>query len=292
MLQGHCRGFTLIELMIIIVVIAVIALYGVSFVKIESRTRLINKTAVEMKNILEASLGYFAENTHWPADLDKLNPKYLADPQLQCSGWPSTSSSGICKGRKSYQILSNQRALFFTISIQVGNKEAADQISAQMPSGYSTSSGGYWYATGTVPMPGSKHGWLAGAGIIGDEKKIPMPKCPPGFVGHFIEAPQYMKTGKFLKNTEITFGNNNVNVQVGHRRLDFDKDKGLFYIKAQNEVHSPTSKSRYLAWFLTFCIPPEEWHISPAAVADQSLTAMQCDASWKQYNPEQVSGCS
>ncbi len=258
------RGVTLIEIMLMIIVLALLSLY--TFAKLQSRSQqLLERTAaVEMKNLLEASLAYYADFQHWPEDLAALWETYL--PQsAQCSPWPgeqeeAEESNKRCPGKKLYQGQSD--GIFYSISVTVPSSRMAAQLAARLPRGLVKDG----TVSSSIRVPGTYHGWLASAGITNDKKLIYLPKCPNGYEGHFIEVPQYQTTGY------------NVDNEMARNKLERDGES--YFVRAFNKVHSPDLKVYKYAYYLTFCVPIGQWYIKKSMLLDDA----QCSDSWMEYN--------
>ena len=70
------RGFTLIELLFVIAIIAVLAMLGISTYQQTAVNTKVKKTALQMQQVLQASMAYYIDDTHqgWPEDGDSKNP--------------------------------------------------------------------------------------------------------------------------------------------------------------------------------------------------------------------------
>ena len=60
------KGFTLIEMMLVLAVIAIISMLALKTYQSSMMTTRIDKAAVEMQHILEAALAYNVDHQTWP----------------------------------------------------------------------------------------------------------------------------------------------------------------------------------------------------------------------------------
>lgn len=85
-------GFTLIEMLLVIVVIGMILLASVQYLQLKGAQSRIDRTTIQMQQILNAGLAYYIANGNWPEkpeDLmptDQTLPRYLTGDAFQ-SPW-------------------------------------------------------------------------------------------------------------------------------------------------------------------------------------------------------------
>lgn len=60
------RGFTLLELLLVIIILAVLASLGIGFYQQRSTDEKLTKTAQQMQQILQAASAYYVDNSCWP----------------------------------------------------------------------------------------------------------------------------------------------------------------------------------------------------------------------------------
>src|SRR4051812_31894817 len=89
--QTRSRGFTLIELMVVVSIIGVLA--GVAVVQVKTMMRKARESALkkDLHDMREAIDNFYAEKQRYPADLNELVPKYLKkiprDPITGVEDW-------------------------------------------------------------------------------------------------------------------------------------------------------------------------------------------------------------
>ncbi len=95
----HPRGFTLIELSLVVVVIAALMLLGTHFYKQQRDMLMVKQTAVEMQQIAQAAQAYYVNDTnnYWPSNVNQLAGVKRCGPLFLNNG-------GTCAGLNSYQI--------------------------------------------------------------------------------------------------------------------------------------------------------------------------------------------
>lgn len=66
--RSTTRGFSLIELMFVIAIIAAIAVMGLAAYKQRVMNQKIDQTVLQLQTILQGSMAYYVANNHWPND--------------------------------------------------------------------------------------------------------------------------------------------------------------------------------------------------------------------------------
>lgn len=176
--HSKSKGITLITLLLIIAVIAVLAGISITVERQHQERLIVEKTAIEMKNLLEASVGYYSEVGTWPEQLSALvDEEFLPETSI-CSPWSAKTSSsaaaaaagpegGGCKNKQEYSAKipagTNPGAegaldtvvehpTFFGVSIDVDNENMAKQVAGLLPSTIITNK---TIVTSYVPIPGA-----------------------------------------------------------------------------------------------------------------------------------------
>lgn len=77
MQKRKLAGFTLIEILLVIVIISTFIVMGVGYLQQRVLAERIDRTALHMQQILNAGLAYYVKEGSWPANLDALRGTYL-----------------------------------------------------------------------------------------------------------------------------------------------------------------------------------------------------------------------
>lgn len=142
-------GFTLVEMMLVIAVIAIIAAFSLKTYQKSFETRRVDKTALEMQHILEAALAYNVDNSAWPdarSDPNCFSTKptpgdsefvknYIPNQDAQSTFggyfcWSKTGESGNNNG---------ERLFWVAMKVPGNNVPLAKRIAAQLPNAVVTS---------------------------------------------------------------------------------------------------------------------------------------------------------
>lgn len=103
MLKNRLKGFSLLELLLVVAVIAAISVAGVSYLKERALNVKIDKTALQMQQWLQAAASYRIDNSKWPQDIKDLLPdncqtptrKYYMPCGSEVSPWSVSSADGL-----------------------------------------------------------------------------------------------------------------------------------------------------------------------------------------------------
>jgi general secretion pathway protein G len=123
-------GFTIIELLFVIAIIAVLFTIGVSCYSKETEHFKVKKTALQIQHVLQAAQAYYADNNSWPATSDTdqenaFNTNYIGGA-IKKNPWGSDSyhyENPVDKGT----------IKMFTVSTTISDTNAAAQIRALLP---------------------------------------------------------------------------------------------------------------------------------------------------------------
>ncbi len=74
------KGFTLFELLLVIAIIAAMSSVGLMVYRAHAQTMRLDRTSVEMQQILSAAMAYDTDNTQWPASYPCDNSKEPSAP--------------------------------------------------------------------------------------------------------------------------------------------------------------------------------------------------------------------
>lgn len=152
-------GFTLIEIMLVMVVLGGILLYVISIVKSKTQEAEVEKTALGMQNWMQAASNYYTDKNQWPASFSDLYTRYFPEVAV-CSPWfnpnsvnsggtsgangaggPSRrrgpSASGVdCLSRSQYTgVLPNNdpKGNFWGVQVDTASSQAAQLLAARLP---------------------------------------------------------------------------------------------------------------------------------------------------------------
>jgi len=81
-IQNKLTGFTLIELLLVMVIVSIIIYAGIGYVQQKAQQMRVDRTSMQMQQILNAALSYYVVNGSWPPNLSSLQGTYLANIPL------------------------------------------------------------------------------------------------------------------------------------------------------------------------------------------------------------------
>jgi prepilin-type N-terminal cleavage/methylation domain-containing protein len=142
------QGFTLIEMLLVLVIVSTLIWAGVGYLQQRTLQTRMDRTAVQMQQILNAGLAYYIANGSWPASLACLQGQagctaiYLPSPLT--SSWANN-----------YVVSSNSTLLFVHTIIPASTASGtatatANAIAGVLPLSYTTSN-----TVGTPPASGA-----------------------------------------------------------------------------------------------------------------------------------------
>lgn len=266
--------------MIIVIIIAVMTLYIVSLTRDKETQLSVSRSIVEIKNWQEVAMKYFFNNKKWPTNFAVLATSNYFPKAMQCSPWPSsTTSNPECPNKALYQGTNNRT--YYTISVQTPSSHIAKQIAAKLPQSEVSGT----IVRSSVALPGYFKGGITSAGIVNHNDPVYMPLCPEGFEGHMIEAAQYYTTGY---DTHPASGNG-FNLELGYAVMGNSSIKAVYsinssspYVYAYTFVHSPDTDAKSWAYYITFCLPSKKWY--PKLGIWYGAESNQCSNDWLRYN--------
>jgi prepilin-type N-terminal cleavage/methylation domain-containing protein len=218
-------GFTLIEIMLVILVVALLTLYAVRIINESIINSQVSRTASQINNIKQAIIAFYDANTlNWPPALTDITTAVPASqysnssaiPQLLpttalCSPFTTATSTPLCGDNAQYQGTFNNAQGFYTLSIQTTSDAIAQALIAAIPNSWISNTTTVNVA---IPLPaqvsgGNNHGWIVSAGVISSYPaqgsnsnwtpgvvgtQIYLPNCGPGYEGHIIFSPERYET--------------------------------------------------------------------------------------------------
>lgn len=276
------HGFTLVEMMIVIIVLAVISLYVITLSRDTAEKQSINRTLVDIKNWQEAAMFFYSQNKKWPDSMQDLTDNGYFPEEARCSPWHGNQNTiSICPKKAIYEGQKSSNLLYFTLSIEVPTDRIAKQLGAKLPQVEVVGN----VLKSAVAIPGYYIGGVTSAGILENGKLLYVPLCPLGYEGHYIEAPQYFTTGYYL---HLLGGDPGVNIELGIDDYVRGATGNNPYIYSFIHVHSPTKDPTVTrTYYMTFCLPSGQW--KPLSGASQF--EKQCSSDWQNYNSPFGSPC-
>lgn len=130
--KSMCQGFTLLEMMLVIIVIAAIAVAITQLISNQSKNAAVDKTATEMQMLLTAARNYYIDqpNNAWPTDITQLATAYKLNTTGPFGAYTLSFVPGYGSG-SSGDLLPRSESI--TVSVTVPSATVADALIAQMP---------------------------------------------------------------------------------------------------------------------------------------------------------------
>lgn len=201
--RKNIDGFTLIEMLLVLVIISSIIYMTVSYLQKKTDQQRLDKTALQMQQILNAGLSYYVVNSSWPVgtaaavnvSASSLTPTYL----------PATLTNG--PWGQPYRIISTTTNLYVYTRVTSSGSSAqgnASIIAGKLPLSYvSGDTAGALPAAGTactatscivvgsVNIPGTNLNNATAvnyAGLYHHGGCVPVPRCPVDANGNTLTA--------------------------------------------------------------------------------------------------------
>lgn len=169
------HGFSLLEMMLVMVVVASMIWMGVGYMQTRTRSLQIDRASAQMQQILNAGLSYYVNEGKWPANIAALQGSYL--PATVISPWAT-----------SYTVTPDSTNSILTVSVSLpsgyANSNAIGQILAgKLPFGVSTNAvppaGTSVSASVNIPAQNLNNiGNVNFAQIYHSGACVPAPTCP------------------------------------------------------------------------------------------------------------------
>ncbi|OGT36831.1 MAG: hypothetical protein A3F11_08595 [Gammaproteobacteria bacterium RIFCSPHIGHO2_12_FULL_37_14] len=212
------RGFTLIEMLLVLVIVTVLLVMGINYMQQKTTAMRIDRTALQMQQILNAGLAYYVSHGAWPPGIDSLaclQGNASAGSKCGIAYLPSPLPS---PWNEAYEVYpdpnSDGSRLAVSIPIYTGNGTTArlnaQIIASRLPMGFITqdrsygSTGDitpcsgtlpYCVAVGNVSIPGQDLNNASAvnfAGVYNHGGCVPVPTCPIDISGGAQMIPQIM----------------------------------------------------------------------------------------------------
>jgi prepilin-type N-terminal cleavage/methylation domain-containing protein len=160
-MKNHDRGFTLIETLLVLVIISIIIYSSIGYMQQRTLQMRMDRTSVQMQQILNAGLSFYVSNNRWPYGLAELQGQYLPPNTVPFKNpWGQNYIVDGSKAEMLHVFTSTQSAS----STQAAT--AGSVIAGMLPLGYATSN-----APGAASSPGAPDG------------TAPAPTAAPGGCG-------------------------------------------------------------------------------------------------------------
>jgi prepilin-type N-terminal cleavage/methylation domain-containing protein len=194
-------GFTLIEMLLVMVIIAMIIYGSIAYVQESTMQMRIDRASSQMQQILNASLAYYVANGSWPSQLSTLQGSYLPSNSVigqnnpwgqayviaaSTSGTPpipvlyiwtavpgTAGSSGKTSAQGVAQSIADALPYGYTASTGHGNSSP--------PTGSCSATSTTCYAVAQINVPGTNLNNASAinfAGIYHHGGCVPVPNCP------------------------------------------------------------------------------------------------------------------
>lgn len=214
------HGFTLIEMMLVILVVALISVYAVQLINQSMLRAQINRATVQIQSIKQASIAYYINNTRtWPSNLQQLTDKLYLPTNGVCSPFGSSTSKAPCGNYAQYTTTPPvPYVTYLQLTVTTPSPALAQQLVAATPSSWITNNTTVNIAV-TPPADIAtqrNHGWIVSAGVIltyantsgrtasnsngqtpnqANSTRVYLPnKCPWPYEGHILFFPEVYET--------------------------------------------------------------------------------------------------
>jgi len=190
MKRYYQKGYTLLELMLVIALMAVIAMAGLATLQSRTQTIKIDKAAIEMQHWLEAGMGYFVDKQEWPSSISEIVSKgYMPDGS---SGPDGPNGNNKNPWGYPYQIKTIGRNLFavstVTPQFKAKNKKSnhmaiAKRVASRLPNAYASLIAEEPTVVATVTVPGQVRNAstvISVATVESNKGYVEKPICAPG----------------------------------------------------------------------------------------------------------------
>lgn len=195
-MQTHEKGFTLIEMLLVLVIISMIIYMAVGYIEQRTLQTRMDRTSLQMQQILNAGLAYYVAHGSWPPNpaLSNLQGTYLPPSSIPFqSPWGQQYVAVGAQGTPPAQFF-----VYTNITAGGSTTAAANIIAGKLPLAYTTSaapsgnsppaSGSACAATATscyvvasVNIPGQNLNNAPAvnfAGVYNHGGCVPVPTCP------------------------------------------------------------------------------------------------------------------
>jgi prepilin-type N-terminal cleavage/methylation domain-containing protein len=185
MQKAKFYGFTLVEMLLVMTIVGAMLVASVKYSKQRTMAISVDRTSMQMQQILNAGLSYYVNNGKWPADLTALQPTYIPANMISPYGTAYTVD-----GTTNPVLFSVQTILPAALA---GGSQIAQIIAGKLPYGQTGTASGpvlpppappptvSAVVRGQVNIPGqnlNNLGNVSFAGIYKNGACVPAPSCP------------------------------------------------------------------------------------------------------------------
>ncbi|TAK77652.1 MAG: type II secretion system protein [Gammaproteobacteria bacterium] len=210
-MKEKMKGVTLIEIMLVLVVVSMLIVMGVNYTQQQVLTNKIDKTVVDMQQILNGALTYYVQHSTWPCPSGstcRINDPTVFMPVGSLAanpwgtGWTSSPASG-------YAVAQSTDGSIFYVFVSLPSSmtslpAVAQTLTGKLPlsfltSAYSTApttlgsctTGSSCWVGASVTIPGqnlNNAGNISFAGLYKTGGCVPVPTCPVDLKGNAMTA--------------------------------------------------------------------------------------------------------
>lgn len=197
-------GVTLIEMLLVMVIVSSIIYMSIGYIQQRTLNVRLDRTAIQMQQILNAALSYYVANNAWPPNLAALQPSYLPGAGgVFPSPW--NSNYGVVATSSNYYVYVRlPSAAGNTTTPAIANvlknllplSYLANSVAATPPASIAACAGGAaaCYVVTTINIPGQNLNNATAvnfAGLYHSGACVPQPTCPTDANGNTM-TPQIM----------------------------------------------------------------------------------------------------
>lgn len=230
------HGFTLIEIMLVIIVVALLTLYSVRIINDSILNGQVKRATNQIINIEQALVGYYSlNNAQWPSTLKNITQYTAATattPAITimlpikgiCSPFVANSSTD-CGAYAEYVGILPTTQHYYTLTLNTPSSTIALKLAAAIPHSWITNNTTVNVAVQEpVAATPRNHGWIVSAGaisflsylgshtdhedVVGNNfwttaSQVYLPNCPQGYEGHIFFSPMRYETIAYHQNWGI-----------------------------------------------------------------------------------------
>ncbi|OGT47093.1 MAG: hypothetical protein A3F17_02125 [Gammaproteobacteria bacterium RIFCSPHIGHO2_12_FULL_41_15] len=268
------KGFTLIEMMLVIAIAAVLASVGIMAYRHQSAQTRANKISLEMEHVLEAAMAYYDVNHAWPEKGDSgFEQNYLPNGiNLSSIGEKFEYGSLGDKKTRFYAALELPNELAARVRAQLANATYVKTPDDPSESNACSQEESNCYVHAEVPVPGlaakanntiaiAQTGYLKGDHDNGFTKTVDF-TCPSDQIGQLILMPVSVYAGNGVHSESSNYA-----LQQFYAGLDHDCEKqgdqwhcaitlgGSSFALKSSPDFTIVKNSRVYAQYLALCEP-------------------------------------